>query len=44
LFDGDDASLNIIRRMLPASGAEVIHLAHNRSVAEIVETAMQEDA
>lgn len=44
LFDGHDASINIMRRMLQASGAEVIHLAHNRSVAEIVETALQEDA
>ncbi len=44
LFDGHDASINIMRRMLQASGVEVIHLAHNRSVAEIVETAMQEDA
>ena len=43
LFDGHDASINIMRRMLQASGAEVIHLAHNRSVAEIVETALQED-
>jgi methylmalonyl-CoA mutase len=43
LFDGHDASINIMRRILQASGVEVIHLAHNRSVAEIVETAMQED-
>ncbi len=44
LFDGHDASINIMRRMLQGSGVEVIHLAHNRSVAEIVETALQEDA
>src|ERR1041384_5944521 len=44
LFDGHDASINIMRRILQASGAEVIHLGHNRSVAEIVETAIQEDA
>src|SRR6478672_3217504 len=43
LFDGHDASINIIRRMLQASGAEVIHLGHNRSVEEIVSTATQED-
>ena len=43
LFDGHDASINIMRRILQASGAEVIHLAHNRSVAEIVESAIQED-
>ncbi|MGD8790559.1 MAG: methylmalonyl-CoA mutase family protein [Burkholderiales bacterium] len=44
LFDGHDASINIIRRMLQASGAEVIHLGHNRSVEEIVTAALQEDA
>jgi methylmalonyl-CoA mutase len=44
LFDGHDASINIMRRILQDSGAEVIHLGHNRSVAEIVETAIQEDA
>lgn len=44
LFDGHDASINIMRRILQASGCEVIHLAHNRSVAEVVETAIQEDA
>jgi methylmalonyl-CoA mutase len=43
LFDGHDASINIIRRMLQASGAEVIHLGHNRSVEEIVNAALQED-
>ncbi len=44
LFDGHDASINIMRRILQASGAEVIHLGHNRSVAEIVNAALQEDA
>lgn len=43
LFDGHDASINIMRRMLQASGVEVIHLGHNRSVAEIVSAAIQED-
>ena len=43
LFDGHDAAINIIRRVLQASGAEVIHLGHNRSVQEVVETAIQED-
>ena len=43
LFDGHDASINIMRRILQASGAEVIHLGHNRSVAEIVDCAIQED-
>jgi methylmalonyl-CoA mutase len=44
LFDGHDAAINIMRRILQASGAEVIHLGHNRSVAEIVDCAIQEDA
>ena len=44
LFDGHDAAINIIRRMLQASGAEVIHLGHNRSVQVIVTAAIQEDA
>ena len=44
LFDGHDAAINIMRRMLQSSGAEVIHLAHNRSVQEIVRAAIQEDA
>ncbi len=43
LFDGHDASINIIRRILQDSGAEVIHLGHNRSVAEIVKAAIEED-
>jgi len=44
LFDGHDASINIMRRILMANGAEVIHLGHNRSVDEIVTAALQEDA
>jgi methylmalonyl-CoA mutase len=43
LFDGHDASINIMRRILQASGAEVIHLGHNRSVDEVVSAAVQED-
>ena len=44
LFDGHDASINIMRRILQSAGAEVIHLGHNRSVEEIVVTALDEDA
>ena len=44
LFDGHDASINIMRRIMQASGAEIIHLGHNRSVDEIVRAAIQEDA
>jgi len=44
LFDGHDATINIIRRMLQSAGMEVIHLGHNRSVKEIVDAAIQEDA
>ncbi|MDP6417959.1 MAG: methylmalonyl-CoA mutase family protein [Candidatus Krumholzibacteria bacterium] len=44
LFDGHDASINIMRRVLQQEGAEVIHLGHNRSVEEIVEAAIEEDA
>jgi len=44
LFDGHDASINIMRRILQAEGAEVIHLGHNRSVEEVVTAAVQEDA
>ena len=44
LFDGHDASINIFRRILQASGAEVIHLGHNRTGLDIVETAVEEDA
>ncbi|MGA8049104.1 MAG: fused isobutyryl-CoA mutase/GTPase IcmF, partial [Burkholderiales bacterium] len=43
LFDGHDASINIMRRILQASGAEVIHLGHNRSVEEVVSAALDED-
>ena len=41
LFDGHDASINIMRRILQATGCEVIHLGHNRSVEEIVNAALQ---
>ena len=44
LFDGHDASINIMRRLLMAAGCEVIHLGHNRSVDEIVTAALEEDA
>ena len=44
LFDGHDAAINIMRRILQGMGAEVIHLGHNRSVDEVVTTALQEDA
>ena len=44
LFDGHDAAINVMRRILQDSGAEVIHLGHNRSALEIVECAIQEDA
>ncbi|WP_079434430.1 fused isobutyryl-CoA mutase/GTPase IcmF [Zoogloea sp. LCSB751] len=43
LFDGHDASINIMRRILQSTGSEVIHLGHNRSVGEIVNAALQED-
>src|SRR5688572_14385889 len=43
LFDGHDAAINIMRRILQASGAEVIHLGHNRSVEDVVSAALQED-
>lgn len=43
LFDGHDAAINIMRRIMQRSGAEIIHLGHNRSVQEIVHTAIQED-
>jgi methylmalonyl-CoA mutase len=43
LFDGHDASINIMRRIIQASGCEVIHLGHNRSVKEVVNCAIQED-
>src|SRR5437879_11854532 len=44
VFDGHDAAINMIRRLLQAHGAEVVHLGHNRSVADIVRAAIQEDA
>src|SRR6201984_142221 len=44
LFDGHDAAINIMRRIIQGSGAEVIHLGHDRSVQEIVNCAIQEDA
>ncbi|MDB5252714.1 MAG: methylmalonyl-CoA mutase [Flaviaesturariibacter sp.] len=44
LFDGHDAAINIMRRILQSKGAEIIHLGHNRSVLEIVECAIEEDA
>src|SRR5690242_9148190 len=43
LFDGHDATINIVRRILQASGCEVIHLGHNRSVEDIVSAALDED-
>ena len=43
LFDGHDASINIMRRILQDAGVEVIHLGHNRSAHEIVDAAVQED-
>src|SRR5471030_1187051 len=44
LFDGHDAAIDMIRRLLQAHGAEVVHLGHNRSVSDIVRAAIQEDA
>ncbi len=44
LFDGHDAAINVMRRIIQATGCEVIHLGHNRSVAEVVDCAIQEDA
>ncbi len=44
IFDGHDAAINIIRRLLQAQGAEVVHLGHNRGVEDIVRAALQEDA
>ena len=43
LFDGHDAAINIMRRILQGTGVEVIHLGHNRSVHEIVNAAIEED-
>ena len=44
LFDGHDAAINIMRRILQATGVEVIHLGHDRSVLEVVDAAIEEDA
>src|SRR6266853_149459 len=44
LFDGHDAAISVMRRVIQAQGAEVIHLGHNRSVEDIVRAALQEDA
>ena len=44
LFDGHDASINIVRRILQDAAVEVIHLGHNRSVPEVLSAALQEDA
>src|ERR671916_3152901 len=44
LFDGHDASINIMRRIFQSQGCEVIHLGHNRSVQEVVDAALEEDA
>lgn len=44
LFDGHDASINVMRRIIQATGCEVIHLGHDRSAAEVVDTAIEEDA
>ena len=44
LFDGHDAAINVMRRIIQSSGCEVIHLGHDRSVEEVVDTAIQEDA
>ena len=44
LFDGHDASINVMRRIIQSTGVEVIHLGHDRSVQEVVDTAIQEDA
>ncbi len=44
LFDGHDAAINVMRRLIQAEGTEVIHLGHNRSVADVVRAAIQEDA
>ena len=44
LFDGHDAAINVMRRIIQATGCEVIHLGHNRSVKEVVDCAIEEDA
>src|ERR1700712_2473276 len=43
LFDGHDAAINVMRRLIQDSGAEVVHLGHNRSVSDVVRAAVQED-
>ena len=43
LFDGHDAAINIMRRIIQSTGVEVIHLGHDRSVEQVVNTAIQED-
>ena len=44
LFDGHDAAINIMRRLIQSQGVEVVHLGHNRSVEDVVRAALQEDA
>ena len=44
LFDGHDAAINVMRRLIQSHGVEVVHLGHNRGVDEIVRAAIQEDA
>ena len=44
LFDGHDAAINLMRRLLQDAGVEVIHLGHNRSASDVVDAAIQEDA
>ena len=44
LFDGHDAAINVMRRLIQSSGAEVIHLGHDRSAKDVVDCAIQEDA
>ncbi len=44
LFDGHDAAINVMRRLIQSQGAEVVHLGHNRSVQDVVRAALQEDA
>ncbi|MGW2314020.1 cobalamin-dependent protein, partial [Actinomadura luteofluorescens] len=44
LFDGHDAAINIMRRILQSQGAEVVHLGHDRSVREVVDAVLEEDA
>src|SRR5260370_28990173 len=44
LFDGHDAAINVMRRLIQSQGAEVVHLGHNRSVQDVVRAALQQDA